>query len=291
LKPLHALVLTKSSPAALERERKAVGYFSYGVPEFTWDYDTPGKAFELDTHKLRKRGYDFIFHVDGGCWGHYSGHAIPVVYYVIDSTLSEANHYHPRLTQSRRSDLVLVDHDRIERFAGTAPVARWNYCVNERVFKPVGEKVWDIAYHCNGSDNERAVLRSVLHEYATRYGWSYRSGALGLEEYAESLAAARVVVNQPRVAGNRPHRVYDTLAAGACLLTGFLPDTGDGLLPSIHYETFAGPDTLLQQLKWLLEQERWQLTARLGRRFIMEHHVWSVAAQRLRQILHTWLGI
>ena len=52
MKPLKTLVVVKNTPASFEREGKNVGYFSYPVPEFEWDYLAPGKGFRLDTRAL-----------------------------------------------------------------------------------------------------------------------------------------------------------------------------------------------------------------------------------------------
>src|SRR5262245_34298610 len=105
-----------------------MGAFSYPVPEFEWKHFSLGKGFDCDTRQFKEQGFDLIFHEDGGNYGNYTHRAIPIVYHAIDSTLSEDNHYSPRFIQAQKSDLILVDHDRLERFnIGGVPTMRWAY--------------------------------------------------------------------------------------------------------------------------------------------------------------------
>src|SRR5690606_14013920 len=108
LKPLHVVLIVKNSPATRERENNQAGYFSYDVPEFTWEYLVPGKGARISLGALQKAGADVVCHVDGGSWCEYAHRTIPVVYYSIDSTLSEAHYWH-RLGQARKADMVLIE--------------------------------------------------------------------------------------------------------------------------------------------------------------------------------------
>jgi len=292
VKPLRVGLIVKNRPGSVERLRRQCGYFSYDVPEFVWTHMTPGKKFRLNMKALRKQGFDLIFHEDGGNWGEYVGDDVPVVYYSVDSTLSDA-HYIQRAEQGRKADLILVDHDRLERFAGGPPVRRWSYCVNDKLFY-AGEKRIDVGYHCNSSgvpDGPRAQLRAWLVEHCAANGYSLSTGHLSVEQYAAALGRARVVVNLPQAAGNRPHRVLDAMAAGAALLTAPLPDvSGEDSRTGVHYAEWQDTSDLAQHLKSLIAYQRWSDYAEAGALW-MQQHTWAVRAQELRAIVYEGFGL
>lgn len=298
MKPLQIALIVKNKPAAFRREDRGMGYFSYYVPEFSWDHITPGKAFKLDTKDLARRGYDLVIHEDGGAWGEYLGRALPVIYLAIDSTLSHEYHYLPRLNQARQADLILVDHDKLERFASTGkPVRRFSYCVNDKIFHPYGDKTADIAYHCNSGNAAPSVSRSdwriFLHEFSQANSLIYRSGMLPLSQYAESLSRARLVVNWPRNPQNRPHRVLDTMASGSLLLTGPIPQVSEeGLTEGKDYFVFKDRLDFSHLAKLLLDNaEQREEIARGAYRFVTTNHTWAIRAQQLRHIIKQEFGI
>lgn len=293
MNPLPVAVIVKQSSAAFERNVRMMGMWSYPVPEFTWDFIAPGKQFIMDTRSLAGK-YAVIFHEDGGCWGTYRNHALPIIYYVIDSTLSRENHYLPRYEQARQSDLVLVDHDLLGRFEGTKkPVKRLSYCVNDHVFKDYGhEKDTDIVFHCSRADNGRGEIRNALHGLAVRYGYTYRSGTLPLIEYAQSMNRAKIVVNVPRTWQNRPHRVFDAMACRAALLTAPIPEVSDEFRePGIHYETFVAENTLEAALDFMLSDGSWQPVAEAGYELVQKSYTWAVRAKELRELIHCQFGV
>lgn len=280
MKPLRVALIVKNTPAALARADRNMGLFSYAVPEFEWEHFSPGKGFTLDRAAFKRRGFDLVFHEDGGNWGEYDGGALPIVYYSIDSTLSEEFHFRPRFEQARKADLVLVDHDDLARFTPTGkPVKRLSYAVNDRLFSP-HEKVIDVCFHCGGSEG-RGGVRAALAAYCKARGLTYVSGAVDLQTYAAHMGAARVVVNVPRTPRNRPHRVYDALACGAALLTAPLPTvSGETLTAGQGYTVFT--DDLETQLDALLP--RWQEAAEPGRAWAARQ-TWTVRAKELREII------
>jgi hypothetical protein len=286
MKPIHVAVIIKDRPGTRERERRNMGMWSYAVDSFTWDFIAPGKGTTISTRDLKAKGFDLIFHEDGGAWAEYSGRAIPVVFYSIDSTLSEEYHFRPRFAQACQADLVLVDHDRLERFEPSGrPVRRLLYCVNDRLFYP-REKTLDVDFQCGGTP-ERARLRVQLSELCKAHGWSYRSGVAPLEDYAAAMGAAKVVVVLPRTPRNRPHRVYDAMACGAAVLSAPLPDIQEERL-------FAGRDytplseDLDTQLAAVLGWMPHLVSA--GNGFIQQH-TWSTRARELRTLLAKELGL
>jgi spore maturation protein CgeB len=291
LPPLRVLCIVKNAPASFERENKNVGYFSYPVPEFTWEYRSPGKGFSINTREVKREGYDLIFHIDGGNWGAYMGDEVPVVYYAIDSTLSEQDHYLPRKEQAARADLVLVDHDRLERFAfGKRPVRRWSYCVNDKLFSPLG-KTLDVCFHC-GSSPERAEMREALSRLCSLRGYSYRSGTVPLPSYANDMGQARIVVNVPRTPTNRPHRVFDAMACGVCLVTLPLPEVSDEARQAgCDYLEYVDVPTLVHSVGHLLDSGTWIETVQSGLVLVRERHTWAVRARELRWMLFETLGV
>lgn len=291
---IKVALFVKPTAAPLERERRNMGYWSYPVMQFEWVHFSPHMS-TVETKRFNE--FDLIFWEDGGTYKFVKNGGPAVVYMAIDSTLS-GPHYHTRLERSKQADLVLVDHDRLERFAGGAPVRRLGYCVNDLVFEPVKEKKVDVAYHCSSGARkgmpggyERNELRRKLDDVCAQT-YSYRSGALGLADYARSLAEARVAVNWPRTIINRPHRVLDVMACRTALLTGPIPSLECDLIEEgVHYYTFEEQKDVGAYLQGLLENERWESMAQAGYDLVMEQHTWAMRAAQLRQLLKVELGI
>ena len=296
MKPLNIALIIKGSASNYERSNRNMGYWSYPVEQFTWQHFYLGDPFRVE--RRRFRDFDLVFMEDGGNYGSFSGSGPPVVYLIIDSTLSDA-HYKVRLEQAKHADLVLVDHDRLERFRSSGkPVRRLAYCVNDNVFKPL-EKELDITFHCGTGARkgmpggvERTALRQELDRITKDAGYSFRSGALGLQEYAANMGKSKVVVNWPRTPINRPHRVFDAMACGACLLTGELPQIPeDRLIEGWHYVEFEDGEELPLAFRILLDRQGWQKIAENGLRLVQQYHTWRVRARELREMLSKDLGL
>lgn len=309
MKKLKVALLIKNKPAPKARSARNVGYWSYAVDEFKWTHFWQGKrGFSWDTRDYQKAGFDLVFHEDAGNWGvyqpemrfngEYKGRgAIPVVYFSVDSTLTD-QHFRERLEQGKQADLVLLDHDRPERFAGCRVVRQWNYCVNDRAAKDYDlEKTVDVAFHCSGGApgrESRAEVRNLLHEWASEWEYIYRSGVVrgSFGDYARAMNQAKIVVNQPRTPINRPHRIFDAMACRACLVTKPIPQVeGDMIVSGQHYIEAADNRDLLCRLKALLDTKSWRGIADAGHTLVMEKHTWAVRAKQLREILHEELGL
>ncbi len=268
------------------------------MPEFTWQHFTLGAPFVCDTRNFKRDGFDLIFVEDGGNWGEFKHNTIPVVYLAVDSTLTPA-HYQTRLKQAAQANLVLVDHDKLARFRPAGPtVRRFPYCVNDKLFKPL-DKTLDVSFHCGtgarkgaAGGRARTELRQYLHEVCTRLGYSYRSGALGLPDYAESMGKSRIVVNLPRTDTNRPHRVFDSMAAGACVVTGRLPHIEEDMrIPGYHYVPFDNIEEIPDILTNLLTDNNWKAIAKNGRDLVTLLHTWRKRSGHLRFMLESEFGI
>jgi len=300
MQPLKVALIIKNSAAPKQRDARNMGYFSYAVPEFEWTHFWFAKNTAVDLNTFRD--FDLVYHEDttNGVKYHSPG-VVPLVFMDIDSTLSE-RHLHRRRLIAYQADLILVDHAPLNDFSeGRGKVRRLGYCVNDLVFKDYAQnKEVDLSFHCSigGSKNhpgakERASIRASLDTYALSKALRYRSGVLGLGDYAQAFNASRVCVNWPRTRTNRPHRVLDVMAARSCLLTGKIPTVdGDGVEDGKHYIGFTDEREMLEKLDWLFEDDtRWQAVTDAGYQHVMNAHTWRHCATRLRKILNEELGI
>lgn len=266
-----------------------MGYWSYAIPEFTWEFVIPGKNFSIDTRYYANQGFDLIFHEDYP-YGNFTGHNLPIVFYDIDSTLSK-EHRFDRAKQSNRADLTLVDHDDLKYFHNPY---RLPYCVNDKIFNtenPIYDRKIDIAYHCSTSAHagisERKRIRQLLDTLAKKHNWSYKSGVMDIQLYANSYKTAKIAINQTRTPSNRPHRIFDAMACGALVLTSPLPKIKeDGLENGLNYIEFSDDE----QLETLIEQslnnpEELSDVANRGYDLVMNKHTWAVRSKELRSIL------
>lgn len=289
MKPLKVAVLVKDKPQARLREARMLGFWSYPVPQFEWEFKSPGKQFVMALLPLKRQGFDLVWVEDGGTWGSFMDTALPVVYQDYDSTLSLDHHLAPRLEQARRASLVVTDHAPLLTFAPAGkPVFRLPHAVNDHIFHDYGcPKTVDVAFHCGGSP-DRAALRVKLHHLCRERGWVYASGVLGGVEYAQAMNRAKVVVNLPRVPGNRPHRILDAFACQAAVLTYPIPDGGEFTVPP--YYSLLPEQDLGDALESLLAGD-WQQRAEWGYREVMQRHTWSQRAKDVRALLSKELGL
>jgi len=284
-----------------------MGQFSYPVDQFTWEHMPMPKGGDINRALLDKK-VDLIFHEDApGCT--YSGSGAPLIYYDIDSTLTDDRHYQPRLEQAKFADLVLVDQDRLERIAPCKrPVKRFSYCVNDRLFYDRGlSRDLDVVFHCPAGKwapggDVRKQIRNLLHDYCQSHHLTYASGAVDLQTYANHFARAKVVVNWSRTPRNRPHRVLDATASGACLVSSPIPTMTEAPIASqivvrndwnaMIYET---PEELPAKLDEAFEpgfnMPYWELIARQGHEDTMAMHTWAIRAQELRLLVRDMFGI
>ncbi len=290
---MRIALVVKNKPAAFKRDNRGVGYFSYLVPEFEWDHFTLGDYFRFNTEAWKRIGYDVVIQEDGGNWGEYLG-PLPTAMLIIDSTLTEDHHYRPRQVHARQFGLVLVDHDKLERFSCMGKVMRFSYCVNDKIFKP-GEKCIDVSFHCASSkvgDGTRSKIRQALSDWAATTDYVYTSGAMGLEEYADAMGKSRIVVNWPRVPINRPHRVFDAMASGACLVTGILPEVSEeDKQAGVHYIEVEKWEDVPATCQQLLETGDWEKYAKAGYELMKAKYTWAIRAKELREIIRQEFGL
>lgn len=301
MKPLKVALICKNENSK-RRDNRSTGYWSYAVPEFTWEHIVPGKNFSIDCRDLDLKEFDLVFHEDYP-YGDYYNQSIPIVFLSIDSTLSK-QHFDDRHSQARKSDLVLVDHDDLSRYSDLKrPVYQFPYCVNDKIFfryawENETTRSTDIAYHCSTSNHagneERKRIRRLLGDLSVKHNWVYRSGVLSIEDYAESFRTAKIVVNQSRTPTNRPHRIFDAMACGAMVLTSPLPYIKDDKLDSFKdFADFEIDKELEDMLSHFLDGNNKGLEAisNFGYHTVMQNHTWSIRAKQLREIINKEFGI
>jgi hypothetical protein len=292
---LHVAVLTKAtSPGRFDIVNRTWGVWTTPVPEFTWELMPVYKHDNIDAGILKNAGFDLAF-LEDGAWVNYTGDGIPLVYYVVDSTVTES-HYLERYSQAEvAADLVLLDHDQTERFRVGAPVRQLPHCVNTQIFKDYGPKTVDVAIHLNvgGScGNQRKVVKQTLPGYCQAREFTYSIGPLGVEHYAAAMGQARVTINWPRFPGNRSHRVLDGMACNTCIITGPIPDVeGELRQAGRDYIQVDTPAQMLDAVRAQLENDRWKWVANNGYQLIKDSHTWQIRAAQLRQILKEELGL
>lgn len=264
--------------------RAKLGWWSYPVPEFRWLLCPQSDGFAINTADLQLAGCHVIVHED---WvrGELVGHHLPCFYSVVDSNTSARRLEQYRAYAHRQADVVLLDQDDPAQWAGLdLSVHHWPYAVNETVFKP-GPKTVDVACHVERTPARQALV-GRLAEWGQHQPYHIAlSNGLSSADYAAALGRAKIVVHLSTHPPCRSHRVFDALAAGACLLTSPLPDTGDGFRPGTHYLEWHDFAELTHLIDDLLTTGAWQMTAEQGRAFVLERHTWRIRATELNAIM------
>jgi glycosyltransferase involved in cell wall biosynthesis len=293
MRPLRVALVHRDSDRCTDK--RMVGIWSYDVPEFSTAHFAVKRGFVLDRADFAG-DFDLIFYEDGKLHGRFVGPtAIPVVYYVVDSTLS-GEHYEKRREQAAQADLVVVDHDELGRFRwpGGPPVRRLSHCVNDRLFRDYGEeRTVDVSFHCRTKGStERAKLAEWLAVLCGRSGYRYRTGTLYDEDYPRGFNRSRLTVNLTRTPGNRPHRIFDAMACRTCVVTNRLRDVSDEVRRAgMDYVEYADRDGLAAAIAELLHNDAWRDVAERGYQLVQEHHTWAVRARELRRLLQAELGL
>lgn len=291
LKPLRLALVHRASPRMIDR---MFGWFSYEVPEFTWEHFPVRKGFRFDKDKIAGRA-DVIIYEDAKINGDFIGRAdIPICYVIVDSTLSET-HYRHRLREAKKADLLLVDWDRLIRFQETGkPAIRFSYCVNDRLFCPgnfAAPRPVDIAMHHNRTP-ERERLNYWGDMFSKGHGLNFACGVKFGPAYAEAFRRAKVVINVHRNDQTRSHRMFDVMASGACLITSRTPYvSGEEREPGVHYLQFDDLDHLATVTRRALYGERWKEVGMAGYELVKRAHTWKVRAGQLRQDIYNQLGV
>lgn len=288
--PLKVALVHRDSPRLMAG--RMVGWWSYPTPEFVWEHIPVPRSFILDKDELARQ-FDLVFYEDGKIGGRFYGSAsIPIVYMVVDSTLSEA-HYQHRLKQAEQCDLVLVDWDRLERFSEIGrPVHRFLYCVNDHLFCDYNlERDIEVGSF-QGGTAEREAMEVWLKEFCRQGGYRLEKGIYKGQAYARMMARCKIVINLNRTPLTRGHRVFDAMALASCLLTSPLAEvSGEVRQAGRHYVEFDSLEALGAKIVSLLETGRWTQIGRAGYELVQAEYTWARRSAQLRQLLETWLGL
>ena len=276
MKPLNVVLIHRDNDAY----RYLCGWWSYPVPEFTWNVLKVQPSGFVATPNIQ--GVDLIMLEDWIFGKIYKG-GRPMVYWIIDSARSDEQ-LAKNVQQARQADLVLIDSDRTEKFYQlTQPVRRMAYAVNEQVYHPHA-KHYDVAFLCWPTP-ERRKMHDMVHEICERRGWSLLSGTYDNRSYADALGLSRVVVHKSHVEQARSWRVFDVMATKSCLLTNPIPlIDGDGIRPNEHYAEYYDAEDLEYKLEALVSGG-WEPMAETGYQHVMAHHTWATRAKELRQMI------
>ena len=287
MKPLKVALVHADHPRLMES--RMVGIWSYPVPEFE------AVHYPVAVSQVMNKGnfpdYDVIFCEDSRVSIEWRGEGCPVVYYVVDSSLSN-HHYNVRLHNAKNVDLILVDWDRLERFKQLGvPVRRLSHCVNDRFFgKHYGEKSTDVGFFFNTTP-ERMALDIFLRKECKSLGYSYQSGKRAGKAYAKSLARCKVNINLHRNPDIRAHRIFDAMASHTCLMTDPFLRVSTERRCTDGFSIFLNYQQLKDSIADKLGRGTWIQWANAGYKAVQEHHTWAVRAQQLRQIIYEELGL
>ncbi len=290
MKPLRVALIHFDNPRQYNR---AVGFWSYDVPEFEVTNFGVQRQSALRRSQFA-REYDVIIREDHKNYGTIANDAkIPYCYYVVDTPASEEK-YKQRCRIAPECDLILVEQDRLERFAHLGPqVRRFGYCVNENFFKDYGlEKDIDVGMYYRPISKDRVKLDRWLAGFCKDRGYVYDSGKRRGVDYPRSFNRARISINLGFNEHCRPHRVLDVMACRSCLVTNPLPEvSGEVREAGRHYFEFEDYDHLGRIIDKLLESGLWQAVANEAYELVMAQHTWRIRAGELRQTLAEVFGV
>ena len=292
--PLHvALLLRDTAPVMLrERDLRWCGFFSYPVPEFTWDHIFVTADEKMDRSILTS--YDLLL-VEDETRCTFTGDGPPVVFLTWDGTLSRER-YKEKRRQASTADLILVEHDHLEKYRCLGiPTRRVLFAVNDHLFRDYElEKAVDVSFNCRLRHRpDRVTMDAFLLEFCATAGLRYGGGFIeDPVTYAKALNQSKIVVNLTKSPYNRNFRFFDVMASRACLLSSPLPYIeGDAADQERHWRTYENTAQLTGQIVALLGHGAWQTVADAGYALMRERYTWTVRAAELRQILREELGL
>lgn len=276
------------------------GWVAYPVPEFDIHYVPVQKHQKMNLSNLAWQGFDFVYQEDYRCYPQWSGDGVALGYRIVDSDLS-ADHYKSRIKYIRKSPItvVLPDKDDLVRFSHLAPTRRFNYCVNDLMFKDwYGlDKEYDVSYCCGNGRNplkkvRRRKIRRALIDFCVDKGYKIFTKTTGAETYAQNFARSKVSVDS--IFFSRNHRFFDSMACRTCVLSNKPKKVeGESFEAGLHYEEFDAPlrsdkvniPNMLEKLEWLLESGTWVDRANAGYEYIQENHTWKTRAKLLHKLV------
>lgn len=292
MKSISVALVTRNSPRTLDK--RMVGWFSYPVPGIRWRHYPVNKGAVIVKNHLADE-HDLIFYEDAKLDITFTGSdAIPVFYHVVDCFLDKAHHLH-RLVEARKADYIIMEQDDPAKFEHIGkPVKRFGYAVNDRFFKDYGlKRDIDVSFYCRTKRaNNRAKIQDQLRDHCDKRGYVFDTGTKFWDEYARGFARSKITVNLNNITMDpyRPHRIYDAMACGACVLTDHIPHIPeDGGVDGVHYLTYNSGDHLCALVDNILESDAWKIYADTGYRMVHQQMAWKQKAKQLRSIFMQYL--
>lgn len=270
-------------------EKNKDGWWAYDVPEFSVIHYDLGKydTFSLDDVK---RICDVVIQEDRRLRTEYVGNGPPVCYHMRSITEEWPKRYYDKFDYipGKGFSLLLEDCLPLGLFVKFGiPVRRFNYCVNDRLFKDTDQnRDIDISCLLRFDDNKRRALKLWLEKFCKDHGYSYVIRSVyPIENYIDVLNRSKVTINltKPR---DRNYRVFEAMACGACLVTSVLPNvSGEYRIAGEHYVEFWDTDDLGPILEYLIEGDMWNRYSNMGHSLIQKYHTWATRASELHQTL------
>jgi len=272
-----------------DETRKKLGWWSYPVPDFEWAFFPVEEKQIVNKNKFADRGFDLIFWEDWALNTWEGENAIPIYAAIVDSNTS-AKRRKSYTARAMQSDVLLIDQDKLTPFGKTGrPAFRWQYAVNEHVFAP-RQKTVNVGYHVVHTDG-RAALTNPIRQHCRMMGYSLTDGGnFTIDQYANFIGSAQIVVHKSTREQCRSHRFFDALASGACLLTDRVwAVQEDRFLPGTHFVEWTNVNHLQSRITELLESGQWEVIANAGREHVLRFHTWRTRAEQLKGIIEaTW---
>jgi len=274
---------------AFEETRKKIGWWSYPVPDFEWQFFPVEEKQVVNKNKFADRGFDLIFWEDWAQNTWEGDKAIPIYAAIVDSNTS-AKRRKKYTERAMQSDVLLIDQDKLTPFGKTGrPAFRWQYAVNEHQFAP-RQKTIDVGYHVAFTE-ARAALTDPIRQHCRMMGYSLSDGGGNtIDRYANLIGSARIVVHMGTREQCRSHRFFDALASGSCLLTDPVWSVQeDRFVPWKHFVEWTNVNHLQSRITELLESGQWEVIANAGREHVLRYHTWRTRAAQLKGIIEaTW---
>jgi hypothetical protein len=319
MKPLRVLLVHRDQ---WHRWLRIDGQFAYDVPEFRVSHWAVGKWFHFDL-TAEKGHFDVVWWDEGKHKGgpHFlpkcGKHPVPVAYYCLYPTLAEHIWKSRRERAEQDADLVLLEHDRIDRWDDLEiPVRRCAYSVNEFYYRDQGlDRDIDVGFYSVWNYSpERRALHEWLEMFCAKYGYTYYTtmGKNVETEYPDLLARTKVAVHINRTPATRPPRLFDASACGCAVLASRAPAvSGENWIDGVHYVAFDNPTAhyreekgatvepytdddcaeLAEGLTWLIGGQHWRAMAGRARRYVLNNHTWHDRARELRLTFAESLGV
>ncbi len=310
MKPLRLALIHRAH--WYSQEPRVDGQFAYEVPGLTWRHVNVDKTFALS---IAWNDVDVVW-MDDGKYADMvitpakGNRTMPLAFYCLYPTLA-GNIFKDRVNRAKQfADLVLLDHDNVQKWAQEGLVARrLAYSVNERYYRDRGlQRDIDVGFYCIwGHNPARPAFERWLGDFCLRKGYRFhglKGNGVGTS-YPELLARTKVVVHLNRTAYTRPPRIFDAAASGAALLSNPMPSvSGEYWQPFTHYWPFYNPVDQYQEgaprvaeftdeecsevidgLVALLDGGEWEPVAQNAKSYVLACHTWEQRAKELRGIL------